>query len=738
MVVYAAIVFTSAMLLFQAELLIAKYILPWFGGTPTVWSVCMLFFQVVLIGGYAYSHGLVTRLAPSRQSRVHLVLLSISIAALVLQLVFWGSPLLPGPQWKPSGSDLPSLRVLALLAASIALPFFTLSTTTSLVQAWFGRRFPGRSPYVLFAVSNAGSLFGLLSYPFLVEPHLGLKSQAAVWSLLFLVFALCCGFAALVVGRKSPDTTAGPAIADRAAQDASRPPTWSRRVLWMALAAGASTLLLATTNQLAEDVAVIPFMWAIPLAIYLLTFILTFAGRPLYWRPLFVVLGLVAMYLVGSAIAQGASSGLGILRQMAVYYLALLASCMLCHGELARLKPGVRYLTSYYLYVAIGGAVGGIFVGLVAPLVFRGFWELYLGYFLCGLTVLVAAWGDGRSLLNRRFWKWPLRVQATTLVILLAVSPFFLLGNRLPQEYRSIIVAVVEQLRLEDYLPAINSESRVTVTRRNFYGILLVKEMDWTDPEQHRIQLSHGQTIHGSQFVGDDLHRREVTTYYGETSGIAKAIVSHPRYRAPDPGTAGFRVGMIGLGAGTLTAYGRKGDYYRIYEIDPDVVDLAASDNACFSFVRDSQATVEVVLGDARISLEREEPQQFDVLALDAFSGDSIPVHLLTTEAFAVYLRHMREGGIIACHVSNRYLDLKPLVWKLAAASGLDVRCVDAGGDGRRVLASDWMILSRDKEVFQQPAFAGLADQPPEGTDLQRVRLWTDDYSNLYQLLRKP
>jgi SAM-dependent methyltransferase len=724
-VLFLAVPFLSAVLLFQSELLLAKYILPWFGGTPNVWSVSMLFFQVALLAGYAYAHGVATRLQPARQARLHVGLLAAAVLALLLQAAFWRCPLLADTVFRPEGSDLPGLRILGILAISVGLPFLVLSTTTSLLQSWYSRAFPARSPYPLFAVSNAGSFVGLLSYPFLVEPFCGLRSQAMFWTAGFVLFAIGCGVLALRQARQPAG--AGADVDAAPAADASTPPA-ARRLLWVLLAAVPSILLLASTNQLANDVPVIPFLWAVPLAIYLLTFILAFAHRACYSRPVFVLAGLVLMVLVGRETCHPIVHGSAIVGRMLTYDLALFVACMLCHGELARVRPAPAHLTSYYLWIAVGGAIGGLFVGLLAPVLFADLWELYLGYLLCGFGVLIVAAGDARSRLHHPRWGRPLQVAAGIVLLLLAVGPLLLLGERAPRFCRTALQPLAQALGLDKS----GGVSRVMVSRRNFYGVLRVQDVDLTP--RMRI-LRHGQTVHGFQFLGSPEQRRETSAYYTTNSGIGRALLSHPlNHNPPGPG---MRVGAIGLGVGTLAAYGRPGDCYRFYEINPAVIELATGAEHGFSFLGDSRASVEIVSGDARISLEREPSQQFDVLAVDAFSGDSVPAHLLTREAMALYLRHVRPDGIIAFHVSSRHLDLPTLVRKLADTLQLHAVCIDQPVTRDWIIASRWVLVFRDPAVAQRP---GLADAPtvtPDPAALARVRAWTDDCSDLYHVLKR-
>ena len=731
MLSYGLTVFLSAFLLFQVELIIAKYILPWFGGTPAVWTTCMLFFQVLLLLGYAYSHWVVKGLTPGRQGRLHLALLAGSVCLLIWQQWSWQAAVLPPARWKPAGSDYPVFRILGLLSVAVGLPFFILSATSSLLQAWFARAHPGRSPYPLYALSNAGSLLALLSYPFLVEPTLSLWWQAGAWWGGYVVFVLCCGWCAAVAARAKAGASAEPTGAGEepsAAAGEERPadrsdaeprPRWVDRWLWLALSAFSCTLLLATTNVISEEVAVIPFLWVVPLSVYLLTFIICFGGRWGYFRRPFVAAALLLL-TAAALVMQGVLEDIGlnevaewiddagIVWEISAYMVALFVCCMICHGELARLKPAPRHLTSFYLSIAAGGALGGVFVAVLAPRVFNGLWELYVGYFGCAAALVVVMARDKRSWLNGRArWLW--RAVATAALTALAVVP---------------------------YLDVAKLHEGAIRVERNFYGILRVTEEHPDRPEWHNYYLAHAGTVHGFQYRRPDL-RDVLTSYYTEESGVGLAILYHPRRSSDD---AALRIGAVGLGTGTIAAYGWAGDYFRFYEINPAVVELADGPTGEFTFLRDSRADgaeIEVVLGDARISmeheLERNEAQKFDVLVLDAFSGDSPPVHLLTQEAFDIYLRHLGQGGILAAHISNRYVDLEPVVWRLADELGIGCVLIDTEEDGHASGAT-WMLLTHDEEFLQQEAVVSAAT--PRDDSYRSIRLWTDDYSNLFQILR--
>ncbi|MBV6516449.1 MAG: Polyamine aminopropyltransferase [Planctomycetes bacterium] len=681
MIRYGTAVFLSAFLLFLVQPLISRFILPWFGGSSAVWTTCMLFFQVFLLAGYAYAHLSIRSLSPRWQALVHAGLLA--VAALTL-------PVIPAESLKPQGGENPTLRVLALLALSVGLPYFALSATGPLLQAWFARARPGRSPYVLYALSNVGSLLALLGYPFLFEPWLGRIHQAYAWSGGFVLFALLCAVVGLGRRHDGFRSDAGPA-------QGPAPPLVTRG-LWVALPMCASVMLLAVTNQLCQDVASVPFLWVLPLSLYLVTFIVTFAGPrwyPRYWAILAMFGAIIAV-----VVAHNTGAGLSVKYQLLAYGGGLLSCCYVCHGELYRLRPEPSRLTGYYLAISVGGALGGIFVGLVAPLVFRVYLEMYAGMAACVLLAMFCVARDSFGHL--------------------------LAGNRLQVSLACAVAVLAAALLLMDHQRS--ATQRAVASERNFYGVLRVDEF-YEGTGYHQYSLYHGIIEHGFQYRLPE-RRREPSTYYGENSGVALALMhlsGKPR-----------KVGLVGLGTGTLATYGRPGDQFRFYEINPAVIELAQSH---FTFLKDSAAEIDLVLGDARLSLEREEPQSFDLLALDAFSSDSIPVHLLTQEALDLYLRHLKPEGVICLHISNRHLDLRPVVQSLAQARGLHVSWVDSTGDipppenagAQRIYAASWLLVSRARWVLESELIAPSASKLPplpEG-----FRPWTDDYSNLFSVL---
>lgn len=682
MLFYIISIFLSAFLIFQVQPMIARYILPWFGGTPAVWSTVQLFFQVALTGGYAYSYWLIKH---KRQAIIHLTLLGVSSLALLALGFLWPSPITPGPEWKPVDADLPVLHIFVLLTLSVGLPYFILATNSPLQQAWLGRAFPGRSPYWLYALSNVGSLLGLLTYPFLVEPLLSLRQQGWFWAIGYLLFAALTGYGAWKSLRFN--------VVEANANDETGPvPGAVEHFLWIALSATASTLLLAVTSQVTQEVAVIPFLWILPLAIYLLSFIFAFSGEGWYSRPLFSILfGLASLGLCYLVVTPDAGIGL----QVAFYSFFIFVCCMVAHGELYRLRPGTQHLTRFYLMVSIGGALGGVLVNLVAPYIFTAYLELYAAWALLAILFAILTFYRKTQLKPRlRFWHdvW-VGVCAIGITIFAGYVMINLGANDL---WRG----------------------------RNFYGVVRVRG------EETGYVLVHGIINHGTQF--SDPGRRAIpTSYYWRGGGVGLAVRTHPKY-----GREPMRVGVLGMGIGTLAAYGNPGDTYRFYEINPLVDALAKGEGGYFSFLKDSKANIEVVMGDARVSLEHEAPQNYDILVLDTFSSDSIPVHLITREAFELYLQHLAPGGVIAAHISNRHLDLRPVVWQIGQEFNLTTAAVfvPAKEGLPESFPSLWMLLSRTPAFLDAPELAAVVDRM-DGFSTT-IRLWTDDYSNLFQVFR--
>ncbi len=560
-----------------------------------------------------------------------------------------------------------------------------LSTTSPLIQAWFARSHPGRSPYRLFALSNLASMLALLGYPFLLEPWIATRMQAWGWSAGYAVFVVLCVFAAYRSGMRDRPARVVARRSERAPRTTASRPTFARQLLWCALAATSSALLLAVTSHITQNIAAVPLLWIVPLSLYLITFILCFDGMGWYRREVFLAMLAAALGVMGWTLADPRLTH-ALALQLDVFCAGFFLACMFCHGELVICKPAPRYLTRFYLMIALGGAVGSVAVGIVAPLVFSVNFDLAIALVACALLLL-----------------WRTRRDALVFPVLAAASLLFTVGSG--------VWSVVEF-----YTDTVS-------TSRNFYGVLRVQDSGNVDVDRRRT-LIHGTIMHGKQYMHPNL-RTEPTSYYTRNSGIGRLIEAmHPR-------TAPIRVGVIGLGTGTIAAYGAKGDVYRFYDINPGVVDIARRD---FTFLKDSDATIEMSLGDARLSLERETAQRFDVLAIDAFSSDAIPVHLITREAVEVYLRHMQPDGVIAFHVTNRYLDLVPVVEGIANQLGLQ-RAVD-----RRPRAGDVRQCIELGAAGQEPgAPRRSATWPTYATAIaarRDWRVWTDDFNNLVQVLK--
>lgn len=754
---FAATVFLSAFLLFQVQLIIAKYILPLFGGAPSVWNTCMLFFQVLLLVGYGYSHFLARRIRLRTQAIIHVVLLTSAVAILAIVWWKWATPLTPGSDWKPQPSGNPVWKILQLLAVTVAVPFFLLSTTGPLLQNWFARTRVGNSPYRLYALSNAGSLLGLLSYPFLLEWLFTLKHQVHVWTFGYLIFiALCAGLAWKIRESAGASPDSQPPITRDAKSVDRHTPQAAHYFLWLAFSACSSTLLLATTNLLCQDLTVIPLLWVVPLSLYLLSFVLTFDSnrwyrRSIFWPLYFLFLGLVLKQSLGY---HGKTA-----LQIMLCCAALFVVCMVCHGELSRSKPDSRHLTAFFFMVATGGALGGIFVTIIAPIIFSGFWEFQIALLSCGFLLFLAFILEDRSghteqgswiaavvllgafLIQQMMSLFP-RIEAIAFLtneyyvggiafaLLLAVK--LLRNNQKEATKRNpdlsfpwqpiTALALLGVFAILAYSYTAVGLQHVLFYKRNFFGVKYVFET----PEL--VEFISGSTIHGAQFKNPD-QRNVPTVYYRPESGVGLLLSNYPRTA---PGNENLRVGNIGLGVGTLASYGRPGDYFRFYEIDPVVPLLSLGAKPYFQFLKDAPVRIDLVMGDGRLSLEREaargELQRFDILVADAFSADAIPVHLLTREAVGIYLQHLRPGGgILAFNISNRFVDLAPVIAALGEAYQLNAIQV-------KDRYSLWILLSQNPDAFRIP---NLEQKATPIALRKRPILWTDDYSNLLAVLSR-
>jgi hypothetical protein len=681
MILYAVTIVVSAFLLFQVQPIIAKIILPWFGGSAAVWTTCILFFQTVLVLGYLYAHTTVRYLKPRLQMLLHVALLVISALAL---------PIYPKIRFQPAGGDDPILGILGVLAFTVGLPYFLLSTTGPLMQACYARQYKGALPYRLFALSNAGSMFALVSYPFLFEPVYTTHQQAGMWSIGYTVFLVLCGITAVRAGA----FVAGTEAAAYASEEKVVRPGARQYWLWMGLAACASVLLLAITNHLSQNVAAIPFLWVLPLSIYLLTFILCFEGDGWYRRNPYLQLLAVALGAMAYAMAGDQSGNVSIKIMVPLFSMGLFTCCMVCHGELARLKPNPKYLTQFYVMVSVGGALGGILVGLVAPYLFSAYYELAIGMVACAVLVVLVLKQDP-ELKWFRSWRQPTPLVSAALAIALAVY----LGLQIREEHKGVLVMV-----------------------RNFYGGLRVRDSGPATAQDTVRTLIHGTINHGEEYLVPDKRNIPIT-YYGGMTGVALAIRELQK-------NGPIRYGVIGLGTGTMAAFGRPGDYLRFYEINPLVPRIARGE---FYFVPESKAKVDIAMGDARLSLEREQPENYDLLVVDAFSSDAIPVHLLTKEAMELYFRHLKPNGFLAVHISNRYLDLQPVLAGEARATGKIGVVVDTEDDDTQDLfGATWVLIRSPAAGFSKNIFTASSDL----FKARKIRLWTDDYSNLFQILK--
>ena len=686
-VVFATTVFLSAFLLFQIQPIVAKMILPWFGGSSSVWSTCIVFFQTVLLLGYGYVHWLNERVARARQPIVHAVLLLVSLATL---------PVAADAAWKGTTLDYPSLAVLAVLAVACGAPYLLLSTTGPLMQVWYARvgiaSGDTSRTYRLYALSNLASMLALISYPVLIEPAMAVQVQANVWSVAYALFVVAAlGAAWLAWGATgasaTPPSTASSAPSSAptsAARDDAPRPGAGELALWIGLSATASILLLSMTRHLTQDIAPIPLLWVLPLSIYLLSFILCFDAPRYYVRKLF--LPLLPISLIALDRVHDVYTWVPLL--VAVTCVSLFVFCMVLHGELVRRKPPVRHLTLFYLMLSIGGALGGTLVGLIAPAIFNAYFELPIGLVLCAALVLIVLWKELAPI-----WR-------TVLLVLVVLYAY---------RMASVSFAYVDGYR---------------AVVRNFYSQTRVEDV--VDPKfgVRRVML-HGRINHGEQYL-DEKMRRVATAYFCERSGIGRVFRSLPEDRPR-------KMGVLGLGTGTLAVYGRPGDEMRIYEINDQVLDLAQRE---FTFLSDSAAKIVSVLGDGRLMLEREPNQQFDVLAMDAFSGDSVPTHLVTVEAIREYLRHMRPDGYLIFNITNHYLDLRPVMAAAAAALG-------------KVALAYEVTSVADDDVCRRSHFALIIDPSRLDTlpellrDFKRLeprpgfKPWTDNFSNLVGILKR-
>jgi protein-L-isoaspartate O-methyltransferase len=705
---FVVAVLLSAFLLFSVQPMVARALLPAFGGTAAVWSTCLVFFQTLLLAGYAYAHLLRVKLSPRQQRWTHLAVLAVALCFLP-----------PVPHVDAAAALAHPLReLLRSLAVAVGVPFFALSATAPLLMEWFRQAHPGRTPDRLYAVSNAGSLLALISYPALIEPQLGGRMQGLCWAGGMGAFVVICGVTAWRTGRGQQGERKGMAGVGSRMEDgeskierSTRPPQGgagdrTNIWLWVALAGCGSGLLMALTNQISQDVAPMPLLWVAPLGVYLLTFILCFESRRFYRRRLFMPAGLAGMLALAWLLQEGYLQGFGV--QVGAYLGVLFCGCMVCHGELYGLRPPAERLTGYYLAISLGGALGGAFVALAAPALFKTLLETPLLAIAIAILVAFILWRErattkGGTRNERRFVAWQAALAGT---LAIAAAHAYVQWDLRAQSIHFV---------------------------RNFYGVYRVTEspqfrlnkMDYPlTPGPARV-LHSGQIYHGVQFTAPEA-AGIATTYYSEEGGLGLAFRNLTA-------TTNRVIGAVGLGAGTVAAYGRAGDRIRFYELNPEVLRMARE---YFSFLSRGPATVEVVLGDGRLSLERESPQGYDLLVLDAFSGDAVPAHLLTAEAMETYMRQLKPGGLMAFHISNSHLDLEPVVRALALKHELTaVLCPATQTDVQSAkLPSVWMLLTANPALLRRPEILEVQGRAAR-MERRPPILWTDDHSSILPIL---
>ena len=689
--VSAVTIFVSAFLLFQIELMMGKFLLPRFGGGPSVWSTSLLVFQVLLLAGYGYAALISSKLPARAQCVLHIALLASSGLVMAFLSRTVHSPIFFAGS--AANTNHPVWQITFLLLTSVGIQSVLLSATSPLLQHWFACAQHG-SPYRLYALSNLGSMLGLISYPLLVERQMTLSSQAWLWSAGYAFFSSLAAVSAFLFTRHTSEILTTRSPKSSKTRKAKKPSQAQSRFLWLLLPACSSTMLLATTNLICQQVAPVPLLWVLPLSLYLLSFVICF-DHPRWYRreiflPLYLLLTLLALRVLP------VYSAISVTPLLAIYCSAMMAVCIVCHGELARMKPQTEHLTSFYLMISAGGALGSAAVVVLAPQIFDRFWEFQIA--LVGCAVLLAV----VMIRDRDSWVRTVRFGGGILglaVIILAVGAYSFTNDLLDFEGQGDIVLA---------------------RNRNFFGVKSVLR------ERGQIVMVHGHTLHGLQRT-DPAHLSEPTIYYSADSGVGLLLNQYRLLNRP------VRIGVVGMGVGTLAAYGRKGDYFRFYEIDPAVTQFSLGSHPLFTFVQSSAADSDIVLGDARINLQQElsrgEAQNLDLLAVDAFNGDTVPIHLLTREAMDLYLRHLRgPGSVIAFHLSSTAIDLRPVVQSLASFYHLASLEVDTLSD----LQPIWVLVSRDPTMLRSAELSAKG----HAVEVRRpVPLWTDDYSSLYELL---
>ena len=684
--VFAATMGLAGFLLFQVQPMLAKYILPWFGGSATTWIVCMLFFQVALLAGYAHAYAVTRPFPVAKQAKLQIFVLAIGLALL---------PITPSDSWKPTDTGDPTWRIVALLAASVGMPYLILSTTSPLLSRWLARLDDKLDPARYFAASNLGSFIGLLSYPFVFERAMSTGEQTIWWSWAFVAYAALFGTCAVIVMRRGHDeaAAAGSAIASTRGPDSLG--------LWILYSAMGSILLLATTNAITQWSAVIPFLWILPLSLYLLTFVIAFGNRGLYDRKWFCIVFLV---LAGFTLVMARpESSTDFLEQLGVQCATMFVGCMICHAEMVKLQPEPARLPKFYLAISFGGALGGILVALVAPLVFKDYFEHQLVLIAIAATAAVMLIGDPAF-----------RKQMDAKIVALAAMLLFVGGLG----YAAVTGMAASELIVE----------RI----RNFYGVVKVVKEDQNDPQEASLAMYQAGVEQGSQF-NIASRKMEPACAFDINSGVGLALAYQAKRRAGGPQTP-LRIGIVGLGAGMVASLGREGDVIRYYELNPAVLELV---DKHFTFLRDGKAKTDVLLGDGRLVLERQlkagEAQNFDVLVMNAFRGASPPMHLMTKEAFDLYLAHLAPNGVLAVNFELDTFEMAPLHRGMAKLFGLNVGWFETETRNDCDDPISWALYSHDKAFFEAPAVKAAQSQWRD--DGKSELVWTDLSSNLMSII---
>jgi spermidine synthase len=719
---YALALFVSAFLLFWTQPLVTKMVLPSLGGSPAVWNTAMMFFQVMLLAGYAYAHVIGRMVRPSRQFWLHGAIVVAGFAFLPLGVDRnWGTP---------SGSS-PILWLIGLLAVSVGWPFFALSASAPLLQAWFGRSGHRMSsdPYFLYSASNLGSLLALLAFPFLLEPSWTLAEQSRVWTAAYALLPILIGACALAARQRASSTWP---VTDPAPPQ--MPVSWRQRAVWVALAFVPSSLLLGVTSHITTDVASAPLLWVVPLALYLLSFIISFSRRALLkpeWTLKAQVIGLLTVAILAMLnlmfSLDGSVTLVGV-THLSTFFL----TALVCHTELARRRPGVDGITAFYFCMSIGGAAGGIFNALIAPVIFSSAYEYYL-MLVAACALRCFATRNASPFVARDFVFPALLCAAVTAVSYYSVDndPPSLLSRALvlipcglalysfserPFRFALGLAAVLGSVVL------VQGSVDVLHQERSFFGVNKVKLVD----QGSKMALIHGTTMHGTEFV-DPRRRREPLAYYSRLGPVGQVFAAREAVHA---------VAVIGLGSGALACYRRPGESWTFYEID-GVVERIARDSRYFHYLEDCGGDTKIVLGDGRLSLKQAPDHSYDTIIIDAFSSDAVPVHLLTTEALSLYLQKLTNHGVVMFNVSNLHLRLAPAVAALAAgvgAAGRHQLYLPSPGDiARGASGSDWIVIAQHQ---QDLAFLDEDTRWEALTAAPGARPWSDDFSNIVGAIR--